>query len=126
MRKELFNWLKQSRKDLEAAEKSLGVEEYYLVGFLCQQSVEKGLKAVIMFREKIAFVEGHSLIYLASRAKAPMELMPELKKLSPQYTFARYPDLTDEAPYELYDEQIAKEFLKTAKDVMIWIEKQLQ
>ena len=37
-------WLAQAEKDLEMAEKLYESEQYYLVAFLCQQSVEKALK----------------------------------------------------------------------------------
>ena len=46
MRKEAENWWKQALKDFEVAGKNLEIDQYYIVAFLCQQAVEKGLKAL--------------------------------------------------------------------------------
>ena len=125
MREEISNWLKQANKDLEVAEKTFKIKEYYSVVFWCQQSVEKGLKALILekTREKVI---GHSLVQLGKEAKVPENFISKLKKLSPQYFLARYPDASEDVPYELYDENITREFLDIAKEVLEWINSQLK
>ena len=50
MRKEVEEWWKQALKDLDSAEKNLNIEEFYLTAFLCQQSVEKALKALYILK----------------------------------------------------------------------------
>lgn len=52
MRKETENWWKQAEEDLDSAQKNLEIKKYYLVAFLSQQAVEKGLKALILFKSK--------------------------------------------------------------------------
>ena len=59
-------------------------------------------------------------------AKLPPRFVPGLKKLSPQYFISRYPDMTEEAPYELYDETLTKEYLSVATEVLKWIRQQLK
>src|SRR3989344_3403271 len=113
MRSEVNNWLRQANKDLEVAEKTFKIEEYYSVVFWCQQAVEKGLKAVIL--EKTS---GHSLVQLGKEANVPAEFVSKLKKLSPQYFLARYPDASEDVPFELYDKEITKEFLNISKEVL--------
>ena len=125
MRKEVINWLKQANKDFEVAEKTLHLNEYYSVVFWCQQAVEKGLKALVLEKNKEKII-GHSLIKLGKEAHIPKDFISKLKKLSPQYFFARYPDASEDVPYELYDEIITKEFLEIAKEVLAWINNQLK
>ena len=125
MRKEVINWLKQANKDLEVAEKTFNLKEYYSVVFWCQQAVEKGLKALILEKKKEKSMS-HSLIQLGNLAQVPENFFSKLKKLSPQYFFARYPDASEDVPYELYDENITKEFLEIAKEVLTWINNQLK
>ncbi len=125
MRKEVENWFKQAKKDLEAAEKNLKIKEYYITAFLSHQAAEKALKAYILFKKRVP-AEGHSLIFLARLANVPKRFLPFLRKLSPQYFISRYPDIVEETPYELYDESQAKELLKIAKEVIEWIEKRLK
>ena len=115
----------QAKRDLVTAGNCLNSEDYYACAFFAQQAVEKALKTLILFKNKEK-TEGHSLVYLGNFAGIPVKFLPELKKLSPQYFLSRYPDASEEIPYELYDESIAKDFLKTAQEILTWIENQLK
>jgi HEPN domain-containing protein len=125
MRKEISNWIEQANKDLEVAEKTFKIREYYYAVFWCQQAVEKGLKAVVLDQTKDK-VMGHALVQLGKEAKVQEDFISKLKKLSPQYFLARYPDASEDVPYELYDEKITKEFLDIATEVLAWINNQLK
>ena len=125
MRQEISNWWRQAKKDLEVAEKNYEFKEYYACAFFSQQAVEKSLKALILTQTKQK-VEGHSLVYLGKTAKVPENYLSNLKKLSPQYFLARYPDASEDVPFDLYDQKITLEFLETAREVLKWIEKQLE
>ena len=83
MREEIINWWKQAQRDLESAGNSLKSKDYYLTAFLCQQSVEKGLKALLMIKTKERIFSTHSLVELGKRAKVSNEIMDCLRKLAP-------------------------------------------
>jgi len=125
MRKEIENWWKQAEADLKTAENSFNNKDYYASAFWCQQSVEKGLKAVILSKSKEKII-GHSLIHLGKTAEIPESYISKLKRLSPQYFLSRYPDASEDIPYELYDENVSNLFLKIAKEVSLWIKNQLK
>ena len=125
MRREIENWWKQAEIDLKTAENSFKNKDYYASVFWCQQSVEKGLKAVILSKSKEKIM-GHSLIYLGKTAGIPKDYISKLKKLSPQYFLSRYPDASEDIPYELYDEDISNLFLEIAKEVLSWIKNQIK
>ena len=125
MREEINNWIRQANRDLEVAIKNFEIKEYYSAVFWCQQAIEKGLKAVILFKTKEKPF-GHSLVQLGKIAKVPHEFITKLKKLSPQYFLARYPDASEDVPFELYDKKITKEFLDISKEVLEWINNQLK
>lgn len=122
VREEVTHWLKQANKDFEVAKKNFEIEEYYSAAFWSQQAVEKGLKALILHKKKEKAL-GHSLVYLGRDAGIPSNIVPKLKKLSPQYFLARYPDASEEVPYDLYDKVTSKEFLDIAQEVLAWINK---
>ena len=126
MREEAKLWIKQALKDFEAAEKNLEIEEYYLVAFLAQQSVEKALKS--LYIHKLSRFPGttHSLLYLGRSVGVPKELEGILRKLTPDFVITRYPDVSQEVPYELYDENSAKDRINSAKKVLEWVEKELK
>jgi len=63
---------------------------------------------------------------LGKVAGVPSEFVSRLKRLSPQYFLARYPDASEDVPFELYDEKITKEFLEISREVLEWINNQLK
>lgn len=126
MRKEIGNWWKQAENDLVKANVLFRSKNFDGCAFYCQQAVEKSLKALILMKTKQKSVEGHSLIYLGRLANLPSPFFSDLKRLSPQYYLSRYPDITEEVPYELYDENLAKEFLNISDKVLKWIKKHLK
>lgn len=125
MRKETTSWRMQAERDLISAENALKSQDYYMVAFLCQQAVEKSLRALILHTKR-EFYPSHSLIYLGKTVNIPKTFHSFLRELTPQYTISRYPNATGEVPSELYDEEIASNFLKKSKEVLQWIEKQLK
>ncbi|MBS3056395.1 MAG: HEPN domain-containing protein [Candidatus Aenigmarchaeota archaeon] len=126
LRREIKNWWEQGKNDLKKAKVLFNTQNFDGTAFYCQQAVEKSLKALILFKSKEKKIEGHSLVYLGKQAKMPDNFFPSLRKLSPQYFISRYPDVTEEIPYELYDDIVAKEFLDTAEKVILRIKKQLE
>ncbi len=126
MRKEVELWWKQALKDLEAAEKNYKIGEYYIVAFLCQQSIEKALKALYIHILKESPGTTHSLVFLGKRLEVPKDLMSILRKVSPDFIITRYPDVAGDAPYELYDEEIARERLEWARRMIAWIKEKLK
>jgi HEPN domain-containing protein len=126
MRKEVEEWWLQALKDLNSAEKNLTIEEFYLTAFLCQQSVEKALKALYMHRLKESPGATHSLIFLGRNVGIPDEYYNTLRRISPDFVVARYPNAAHALPYELYDEAIAKERLELARKVIEWVQAELK
>jgi len=53
MRKEVKEWWKQSKRDLITAENCKNSKDYYAGAFFCQQSVEKGLKALYIAKKRM-------------------------------------------------------------------------
>lgn len=126
MRKEIENWWKQGENDLEKAKILFNNGKFDGAAFFCQQAVEKVLKAIILLRSKEKRVDGHSLVHLGRLAGVPQTFFSWLKRLSPQYFISRYPDVTEDVPYELYDERLAAEFLHIAEEVLQWTGKRLK
>jgi HEPN domain-containing protein len=126
MRQEVEIWWKQSEKDLDSAEKNFKIEEYHLVVFLCQQAIEKGLKAYYIKKKQTSPGTVHSLIYLATETKVPAKFYKFFRSLMPQFVNTRYPDAAYGVPSELYDKEIALEFLEKTTEVMQWLKKEIE
>ena len=96
-----------------------------MVAFLCQQAVEKALKA--LYLEKKGVPRIHPLPdLLGKKLKLPARLLGNLRKLGPDFVIARYPDAAQGLPSELYDRETAEERLRLSKEVLRWVEKALK
>lgn len=92
---------------MRPAENTFDSEEYFLVVFLCQQAVEKGLKAYFLEVKKTSPGTTHSLVYLASETNVPRRFFRFLRRLTTEFVNTGYPDAAYGIPSELYDEEIA-------------------
>ena len=124
MKEEIRNLFDQGRKDLEVAEKNFKLEEYYISAFLCQQAIEKYLKAYFMIKNGKSAGPTHSLIYLAKETKLPKVFYNFLGSLTPEFITTRYPDVAGDAPYKLYQKEKVEDYIKKSKELVIWIENQ--
>ncbi len=91
--KDLKSWVDASRYDLETARALLGARRYLYVLFMCQQSMEKLLKAHMMARTVEFPPRIHSLVRLAELAGINLEEREKglLERLSLYYIQSRYP-----------------------------------
>ena len=126
MREEVENWWKQAERDLLSARNAFNSKDYYLVAFLCQQTVEKALKALYIKKKKESPGATHSLVFLGKSTGIPEQFYGALRRLSPDFVITRYPDAAHGLPYELYDEGIAKERMNLAKEVIGWVKEELE
>lgn len=115
-KKTALKWLKQALHDLEMAEKNISIGGYDVAAFLAHQAVEKLLKTIFIIRGK-KVPKSHYIDELAKGLDLEDELVDSIAELTVDYTFSRYPDVAESVPYEEYDEQAAKEKVKTAKEV---------
>lgn len=120
-------WLESAEYDLQTARAMLETKRYLYVGFMCHQTVEKALKAVLVAKkpdEELPYI--HKLMRLANLSSVSEEMSEEqlrlLDVLSPLNIEARYPlhksmllqSLTTERCKELISETEALyQWLKT-------------
>ena len=109
-------WFKQAAHDLDMAAKNIEIEGYDVAAFLAHQAVEKLLKALIAL-EKKRIPKTHHIDELAQDLNLSDEIMSHILGLTADYTLARYPDVSEEVPYEQYDRGIAVERVESARRV---------
>lgn len=126
MRIEIKNLIEQAKKDLEVAEKNFILKEYYITAFLCQQAIEKYLKAFFMIKKGKSSGPTHSLIYLAKESGVPKNFYNFLGDLSPEFITTRYPDIAGEAPYKIYNSEKVNNYLIKSKELIQWLENKIK
>jgi len=125
MRPEAQAWWNLAESDLESARANIASERFYVAAFLCQQSVEKALKALWMVRKRELAPKTHSLIELGGALSALASHETALRRLNPQYVVTRYPDAANGSPPENYNRELASVLLQDAEEVMAWCRSEL-
>ena len=130
MKETIMYWLKLADYDIETARAMLDSRRFLYVGFMCHQTIEKALKAVISRDCKEGEVPPkiHDLSKLALRAKL-FDLMTEEQQnftedLNPLNIEARYPEYKDEIAADLTRENCGDLIVET-EELLRWIKKQL-
>ena len=124
MEKELRLWLDQASEDLDNAYYNLEGKRYALAALLCQQSIEKALKALFIrhFKE---VPKVHDVVFLARKLTAPPSLIDWCRKISPYYVQSRYPDAQHFRSSNTFTVTEARDAVRGAKEVLAWVQKQL-
>ena len=65
----------------------------------------------------------HYIDKLARELNLPEELQNKIVELTVDYTLSRYPDVSEEVPYEQYSKEISEEKLKIAREVLNYFRK---
>lgn len=127
MNEKVKYWLELAEYDLETAQAMLDTKRYLYVGFMCHQTIEKGLKAVIaskgLFPPKI-----HNLIELSKKASLYSDFSDAQKdfmmNLNPLNIESRYPSYVEKIN-SILTETKCKEILSKTKEFLQWIETKL-
>ncbi len=120
-------WIDIAEYDLETAKAMFQTKRYLYVGFMCHQSIEKILKAVISkmgeFPPKI-----HHLIKLSNIAGIYNDMSEEqqtfLFSLNPLNIEARYPVYKDSIYTSLTNDN-CKQLIEDTEVLLKWIKKKL-
>lgn len=123
----VIQWLERMRYDLSTARAMLKMRKYLYVVFMCQQSVEKGLKAVLAkHNERIPLI--HNLRKLAAMSDMENELSEAqidlLEQLTPFAIKARYGSYKNRLS-ELCDRKKALELVSRTEGFIKWLEEKI-
>ena len=123
MDKYVSHWLERANYDLETARAMLDAKRYLYVAYMCQQAIEKLLKAIIAQHGK-ENLPIHNLNRLAELAELRRELAAEqvdlLAELTAYNIEARYGDYK-ESLSEVVDFQKAKTLYAQTQDLFQWL-----
>lgn len=126
MKEEISKWIRQAEHDLEMANHIFKDGGYDTCAFLCQQAVEKYIKAYFIFLLQRAAPKTHYLDELGKELNCPQDIMDLLKDLSADYMIARYPDVTVKAPFEEYSADDAQKKINMAATIIEWVKGQMK
>ena len=123
-------WLELADYDLKVARAMLASKMYLYVGFMCHQTIEKALKAVISkgCAEDEIPPKIHNLVRLSDVSGLTEKMTPEqsalLERMNPLNIEARYPDYKRFIAANLTSEYCQK-LLTETEELLCWIKQQL-
>ena len=129
LNKRVEYWLELAEYDIDSAKVMLNGGKYLYVGFMCHQTIEKALKAVISsISEEILPPYTHNLIKLIRESNLNNVLSEEqrdlIDTLNPLYIGTRYPAYKEQLLAELNKEKCT-EILKGTEVLFSWIKGKL-
>ena len=129
MEKEITYWIEHAQYDLDTAEAMLNSSRYLYVTFMCQQAIEKLLKAIIIKFKSIAPPFSHNLRRLSEIAGID-ENMTEgqlnfLDDLTPFCVAARYPAYKSKMAL-IATQEVSKNYLRQTKELFEWLKESMK
>ena len=124
MIEDLKYWLDIAKYDLETADAMLKAGRYIYVLFMCQQSLEKLLKAHVIRETKKYPPKVHNLLYLLENAGLSADEKDRvfLEKLNYYYLESRYPNEQKKIAREI-NKEIAEKYYSKTTEVFQWLMK---
>jgi HEPN domain-containing protein len=127
-RKAVDNWFSLAEYDLATAEAMLQSKRFLYVGFMCQQAVEKILKAAYVKHHAVTPPYTHNLLRLITELPWKGEVddwtLKTLESLNSYYIESRYTEDIQELAAVLTEERAA-EILSRTKELFAWIKSKL-
>ena len=122
-------WIDLADYDLDAAKVMLGGKKYLYVAFMCHQTIEKALKAIVAKNCEEGEIPPkiHHLLKLADKAglfnRMTQAQQAFLKRLNPMNIEARYPEYKEQIAAALSTD-ICKELIVETEELLCWIKQQ--
>lgn len=121
-------WVELSDYDLDTASAMLDTKRFLYVGFMCHQSIEKLIKAVLSTQADEIPPKVHNLIRLAEKASLLDKMTDTQKKtlflLNPLNIESRYPSYKDNLLKQLTADKCS-DIINQTKELAQWIKTQL-
>ena len=126
MKRTVEEWLKISAYDLQTAEAMLISGRYLYVVFMCQQAIEKILKAIYSDKKNELPPRTHNLLYLVDVLNLNILESDKilLSQLNQFYLESRYPDEQGKLAEEI-DKEMSELFLRKTKEVWACLKQML-
>jgi len=122
------NWLALAEYDLETARAMLATKRYLYVAFMCQQAIEKTLKACYVLQHQKTPPYTHNLLRLVAELAFAGDLTGDRREhvevLNSYYVESRYTE-DMESLMKTITEEKAKALLASTEEVLRWLKSRM-
>lgn len=125
MDKKIKYWIELAEYDIQTAKAMLETKRFLYVGFMCQQTIEKSLKAIIAKNNEFP-PKTHNIIRLIeiSKIEIPEDYMELIYKLQPLNIEARYPAYKEQLLSQMTS-KICEDLITKTEVLFKWIKTKL-
>lgn len=115
-------WLESAKYDLDTAQSMLETGRYAYVAFMCQQYLEKTLKAIYLKKFGKEAPRSHNLLHLAKKVDLKLEKKIEefFLELTSYYIECRYPDYQKKIA-AVFNKNQAKKIMQETQEIFKWL-----
>lgn len=124
MKNEISLWTQMAKDDLDSAKVNFDNKRYYVCAYLSQQAVEKALKALLIKKFK-EIIKTHDLVFLAKKVGLSQDIISKCELINGIYIETKYGSLDNEIPSKKFNKVNSEEYFKTAKEIVLWIIKNI-
>lgn len=119
-------WLEKAREDLKTAKTLLKSSRYTWCAFICQQAIEKCLKAGYVKKIRKIPPYTHKLEFLCQllELSPPAEIIEIIIKIDKYYIATRYPSYKDSV--NISSRAVASEMFRETERVFKWLLRELE
>jgi HEPN domain-containing protein len=123
--KQIKYWLAHAQEDLLSAKVMLDAGRYTWCAFICQQALEKLLKAGYVKKEKCIPPRIHKLERLLEllTLKPPEDLLEALILIDKYYIVARYPSY--KTSVDIKTRKVAGKIYQKTREIYLWLQKEM-
>lgn len=114
-------WLEKALNDLEAAQIMRRESIFDTCAFLCQQAVEKAVKALWIDVRQTEPPRVHGVGPMALQLGAGREIVCDINDVVGDYMASRYPDAAVALPANYYTDDDAQQRIMKAERVLSWV-----
>jgi len=127
MKQKVRVWYEISQEDFEVAELTFKSSRYLHTAFMCQQAIEKAVKAVYSGKFDKVPPKKHDLLALCRDTGIYEQLKDDWKdvlaRLSSLYILSRYPE--DELRKPRVNKELAERLLNKTREVLKWLKTEM-
>ncbi len=120
------SWLEKHKEDLKAAKAMLDARRYLWCAFICQQAIEKYLKAGYVKKYHRIPPYVHKLERLCQELKlsVPQDLLKAMVDIDKYYVSARYPAYKESVSIKQFKK--AESIYNKTKEILKWLKQELK
>jgi len=127
LKEKILYWLESADYDLQTAKAMQNSRRYSYTAFMCQQALEKIIKAIYLQNNVKEAPKSHNLVYLIGITNITLteDQTELLAKLSSFYLEGRYPTYKEKMS-KLIDKAKAQEILIKSKEIFKCLKSQIK